>query len=58
LSGLRQEVALLGVGSPLTKIPICEPEGGKGANPAPHADERNLHLKRRYEEMAKLAVTP
>jgi hypothetical protein len=41
-SGLRPTAGLVGVGSPLTKNPIDEPEGGKGANPVPSADERNV----------------
>src|SRR2546425_5942591 len=33
-------------------------KAGKGASPVPSADERNLCLKRRQREVAKLAVTP
>ena len=45
-------------GKPTDKDPNLRAECGEGANPVPYADERNLRLKRRQREVAKLAVTP
>ncbi len=45
-------------GKPTDKEPDLLAKGGKGANPVPYADERNLRLKRRQREVAKPAVTP
>jgi len=48
----------VGGGKPADKEPDLPAKGGKGANPVPYADERNLCLKRRESEVAKPAVTP
>lgn len=48
----------VGGGKPTDKEPDLLAKSGKGANPAPYADERNLCLKRRHREVAKPAVTP
>lgn len=45
-------------GKPTDKDPDLLAKSGKGANPVPYADERNLRLKRRQREVAKLAGTP
>ena len=48
----------VGGGKPADNEPNLLAECGKGASPVPYVNERNLRLKRRQREVAKLAVTP